>query len=130
MDPAPYIRQSAAHAPFGLRSPYLLDEDVSAPRNPNSGTAEACDRANIFNITIGVFRPPAANIDSANFGQVTRRSLHALLTQCRFSTKLRAGHAMAAWRAGPAAKPRATRDRETRARGVIDNDGRRKGPLR
>jgi hypothetical protein len=78
-DPAPYTFGNLPRtAPFGLRSPYLLDEDVSVRREiPIRERLKFAIEANIFNITNSVyFAAPAANIDSANFGQVTsQRSL-------------------------------------------------------
>ena len=73
-DPAPYTFGNLPRsAPFGLFGPSLLDEDVSLRREfPIRESIKLAVQADAFNVTNSVqFAPPATNIDSANFGQVT-----------------------------------------------------------
>lgn len=77
MDPAPYTFGSLPRsAPFSLFAPYLLDEDASIRREILlTERVRLAIEANIFNITNSVdFGAPGANIDSANFGQVSTQA--------------------------------------------------------
>jgi hypothetical protein len=77
VDPVPYTFGNLPRsAPFGLYGPYLLNEDISARREIRIHEKILfAFEVNIFNVTNSVhFGAPGANIDSANFGQVSTQA--------------------------------------------------------
>jgi hypothetical protein len=89
VNPVPYTFGNLARAaPFGLLSPYTLNEDVSVRREiAIHERVKLGIEANIFNITNSVvFAAPATNIDSSNFGQLT--SQRNLPRKVQFNARL------------------------------------------
>ncbi len=77
VDPAPYTFGNLPRsAPFGLFSPYLLDEDISVRREfVLHEKKKLAIEGQMFNITNSVhFGAPGVNIDAATFGQVTTQA--------------------------------------------------------
>jgi hypothetical protein len=77
VDPAPYTFGNLPRsAPFGIFSPYLLDEDVSVRREfVLHEKKRLAIEAQMFNITNSVhFGAPGTNIDAATFGQVSTQA--------------------------------------------------------
>ncbi|HWB86531.1 MAG TPA: TonB-dependent receptor [Bryobacteraceae bacterium] len=77
LDPAPYtFGNTPRSAPFGLRGPSTLDEDITLRREIFiRERVRFSIEANMFNITNSVvFNSPATNIDSATFGQVSSQT--------------------------------------------------------
>lgn len=77
IDPAPYTFGNLPRsAPFGLRGPSMLDEDISVRREiAIRESVKLAFEANVFNLTNSVnFRSPGTNIDSSTFGKVSAQA--------------------------------------------------------